>query len=454
MGSDFLDVPPPHSIEAEQAVLAAVLVDREAIARVGDLITASSFYRPAHGAIYAAALSLYERGEPADLITLREALGENARLEEVGGFGYLVDLASSIPTTAHAEYYAQIVAEKARKRAYIVAGSNIVAMAYAQDDGVDLEAYGQAQLAGIQIGRERGELADAESIANACYAEMEAAAAHRGEAIGLLETGWHDVDHLLGINARNGDMVILGARPAMGKTSFALNLVRNVARSNWVLFHSLEMSKEQLIRRLIAEDTGIPTRRQERGDLTDEEWFAVSASIATIGKLKLVIDDRGDVSAPQVRRAARKMASEGRSPVLIGVDYLQLMTQDDPKANRSQGLGQISRSLKQIGREMHAATLALSQLSRGVEGRTVKRPILSDLRESGDIEANADSVLFIHRDDYYAEQEGRESTKPGLADVLVAKQRSGPVGEVTLAFDKKRTRFLDYHGPYSASGAV
>ena len=274
-------------------------------------------------------------------------------------------------------------------------------------------------------------------------------AAQKGTHKRILETGFADLDHVLSISC-DGDLSILAGRPAMGKTALALNLARTIAQSREVMVFSLEMGSEQLWARLVAEDTGVSVGRQLRGEVNDGEWDGVYGSLGALGRLKLTIDERPSLSVGQLLAAAKRQEARGQRPSAIFVDYLQLMTPDDARGtNRAAAIGQISRGLKQAAREIGCAVIALSQLSRQVESRDDKRPILSDLKESGDIEANADSVLFIYRDDYYAEQESRESKAPGQAEVNVAKQRAGSTGRVFLAFDKARTRFSDYHGQWA-----
>jgi replicative DNA helicase len=437
---DVIERVPPHNIEAEQAVLAAMMVDREAIARVMEALDPISFYRQAHGTIYETMAMLFERGEPVDLITLRDALGSQAKLDEVGGYGYLIDLASSIPTTAHAEYYAKIVADKALLRALIRAGSEIVASAFNEDKDVD-DVMDSAERLILEIGQKRasGAMTPIKEVINEAFETIEARYADKDSLLGAT-TGFYDLDHMLS-GFQPSDLLILAARPAMGKTSLALNFCRNVAVETRkpVLIFSLEMSKEQLVQRLLCAEAAIDSHRLRTGYLAEADWGKLTHAIGVLSESAIFIDDTASISINEVRLKARRIRAEHGELGLIMVDYLQLMTsgQSSKGDNRTAEMGAISRGLKQIARELHAPVVALSQLSRAVESRTDKRPMLSDLRESGSIEQDADIVMFIYRDEYYHPDTDKKST----AEVIVAKHRNGPVGHVELYFEKNLTKF-------------
>lgn len=437
---DVIERVPPHNIEAEQAVLAAMLVDREAIARVMESLGTESFYRQSHGTIFETMVALFERGEPVDLITLRDALGSAAKLEEVGGYGYLIDLASSIPTTAHAEFYAKIVADKSLLRNLIRAGSEIVASAFNEDKEVD-EVMDSAERLILEIGQERasGAMTPIKDVIHEAFETIEARYADKDSLLGAT-TGFYDLDHMLS-GFQPSDLLILAARPAMGKTSLALNFCRNVAVETRkpVLVYSLEMSKEQLVQRLLCAEASIDSHRLRTGYLAEQDWGKLTHAIGVLSEAPIFIDDTASISVNELRLKARRIKAEHGELGLIMVDYLQLMTsgQSSKGDNRTAEMGAISRGLKQIARELHAPVVALSQLSRAVESRTDKRPMLSDLRESGSIEQDADIVMFIYRDEYYNPDTDKKST----AEVIVAKHRNGPVGHVELYFEKNLTKF-------------
>lgn len=435
---DVIERVPPHNIEAEQAVLAAMLVDREAIARVMAAVQTSSFYRQAHATIFEAMAILYERSEPVDLITLRVALG--GQLEEVGGYGYLVDLASSIPTTAHAEYYAKIVADKAVLRALIRVGSDIVASAFAEDDDVET-VLDDAERTVLEIGQKRqsGAMTPIRDVIHDAFETIEARYLDKDALLGA-PSGFYDLDNLLS-GFQPSDLLILAARPAMGKTSLALNFCRNVAVETRkpVLLFSLEMSKEQLVQRMLCSEAGIDSHRLRTGYLAESDWSKLTHAIGVLSEAPIYIDDSSALTVPEMRSKARRIMAETGELGLIMVDYLQLMasparSKDD---NRAAAMGAISRGLKQLAREMRVPVMALSQLSRAVESRPNKRPMLSDLRESGSIEQDADIVMFIYRDEYYNPETDKKST----AEVIIAKHRNGPVGHVELYFEKNLTKF-------------
>ncbi|HEY9723276.1 MAG TPA: replicative DNA helicase, partial [Oscillatoriaceae cyanobacterium] len=441
---------PPHNLDAEQAVLAAMMVDREAIARVAETLQPASFYRQAHATIFEAILTLHERGEPADLIALSNLLGARNKLEEIGGYGYLVDLASSIPTTAHAEYYAKIVGDKALLRALIRAGSDVVAAAFAEELDVDT-ILDNAERTILEVGQRRNasSMTPIKEVIHQAFETIEARYADHGQLLGAT-TGFYDLDGMLS-GFQPSDLLILAARPAMGKTSLSLNFCRNVAVETHkpVLIFSLEMSKEQLVQRLLCAEAAIDAHRLRTGFLAEQDWSKLTHAIGTLSEAPIFIDDTASISVNEARSKARRIMAEHGELGLVMVDYLQLMSSGVSSRgdNRTAEMGAISRGLKQLARELRVPVLALSQLSRAVESRTDKRPMLSDLRESGSIEQDADIVMFIYRDEYYHPDTDKKST----AEVIIAKHRNGPVGKIDLYFEKNLTKFQSITTSYTSA---
>lgn len=421
------------------AVLAAMLVDREAIAKIAEILLPDAFYRQAHATLYGAMMGLFEQGDPVDPTTVRHALGDQ-QLEAVGGYGYLIDLAAALPTTAHVEYYARIVADKAMLRALIRAGTEVVAKAYQAGPDVDA-VVDEAERTILEVGQSRvgGDLIPIKHAVHEVFEDIEARSREKSTLLGV-STGFYDLDHMLsGFNP--SDLLILAARPAMGKTSLALNFVRNVAHLSKkpVLVYSLEMGYKQLVSRMLSSEAGVDSSRLRTGYIAESDWGKLTTAIGTIAELPIYIEDASVVTVNDVRLKARRLKAEHGDLGLVMIDYLQLMSGGTQSKgdNRTAEMGAISRGLKQLARELNVPVIALSQLSRGVESRTDKRPMLSDLRESGSIEQDADIVMFIYRDEYYHP----DSTKKAIAEVIVAKHRNGPVGKVELYFEASQTKF-------------
>jgi replicative DNA helicase len=438
--ADLIERVPPHNIEAEQAVLAAMLIDREAITRVLQVLDTDCFYRQAHRLIFEAIYNLFERGEPVDLITLRDALSN--QLEDIGGYGYLVDLASSIPTTAHAEYYAKIVADKAILRQLIRTGSDIVHAAFAAEDDVEA-VLDDAERRILEIGQKRasGSMTPIKDVILDTFETIESRYADKNALLGA-PSGFYDLDTMLS-GFQPSDLLILAARPAMGKTSLALNFCRNVAvdANKPTLLFSLEMSKEQLVQRLLCAEAGIDSAALRSGYLRESDWSKLTQAIGVLSEAPIFIDDSSNLSVADIRSKARRIMAENGDLGMIMVDYLQLMSSPSKSSraddNRATAMAAISRGLKQLARELRVPVIALSQLSRAVESRPNKRPMLSDLRESGSIEQDADIVIFIYRDEYY----NPDTDKKSLAELIIAKHRNGPVGQIDLYFEKNLTKF-------------
>ncbi len=430
---------PPQNIEAEEAILGAILIDPDAIIRVATMIRPEDFYRERHGWIYDTALALHERREPIDLLTVCDELERREQLDQVGGTQYITALVNAVPTSIHAEHYARIVERTATRRRLIEAAGQIAGLAYQEADDVD-EVVDRAEqvLFGVSERRISRELVPIRQVLSDYYDRVEYLTRHRGEMIGI-PTGFTDLDKLLG-GLQRSDMVILAARPSVGKTSLALSIAHNAAKKydRRVAFFSLEMSNEQVVQRLVSAETGINAQRLRRGEIEQDEWVLFTEATGKLSESHLYIDDTPGVSALELRTKARRLHAEVGVDLIV-VDYLQLMRGDYRSENRVQEISSISRALKALARELNVPVLALSQLSRGVESRTDKRPILSDLRESGALEQDADVVMFIYRDEMYNEN----TERPNLADIMVAKHRNGPTGTVSLYFRRELAQFLE-----------
>ncbi len=435
---------PPQNIEAEQSVLGSLLIDREAIIKIAPFLQRMDFYREAHGQIYAAILDLHERREPADFVTLCDELERRGQLEAVGGPGYLTSLINSVPTSIHVEHYAHIVERTAILRRLIEAAGKIAGLAYEEAEEADVVADRAEQiLFDVSQRRVARGLTPIKRILTEYYDRIEYLHEHQGEMVGL-PTGFIDLDRLLG-GLQRSDLVIVAGRPGMGKSSLGMTLAHNAALKHnaVVAFFSLEMSAEQAVQRLIAGETGISSQRLRIGDIHDIEWDKFVKASGTLAETAIFIDDTPSPSPMEVRTKCRRLAAEYGLDLVI-VDYLQLMWSGTRTENRVQEISYISRALKALARELNVPVVAMSQLSRAVESRQDKRPILSDLRESGSIEQDADVVIFIYREEMYDENTERKN----IADILVSKHRNGPTGQIALRFVSEQTKFVDldiYH---------
>lgn len=426
-------------MEAEEAVLGALLIDPDAIIRVATMLRSEDFYREKHGWIYDTILALHERREPIDFLTVCDELDRQGQLDAVGGAAFITALINAVPTSIHAEHYARIVERTATRRRLIDVAGQIAALAYQEADDVE-EVVDRAEqiLFGVSERRLTRELVPIRQILSEYYDRIEYLTRHRGDVIGI-PTGFGDMDKLLG-GLQRSDMIILAARPSVGKTSLALSIAHNTAKKygQRVAFFSLEMSREQVVQRLISAETGIDSQRLRRGDIDGDDWRLFMEATGRLAETHFYIDDTPGISALELRTKARRLHAEVGIDLLV-VDYLQLMRGDFRSENRVQEISSISRALKALARELNTPILALSQLSRGVESRTDKRPILSDLRESGALEQDADVVIFIYRDEMYNENTERKN----IADIMVAKHRNGPTGTVALYFQKELARFRE-----------
>ncbi len=429
---------PPHNMEAEQSVLGSLLIDRDAIIRVASYVKPEDFYISANGVIFQAILDLYNRREPTDFLTLSDELERRDALEDIGGVGYLSSLLNVVPTAVHVEYYGRIVERTATLRRLIDAGTQIVGIGF--QDNLDAEdAIDSAEQALFTVAQRR-QTKDFQSIADVLdrfFDRLDYLSQNRGEIVGI-PSGFTDLDKLTG-GLQRSDLIILAARPSMGKSALALGMAYGAAVQHGmkVGFFALEMSAEQLVQRLLSTETGVDSHRLRLGQIDEGEWDRVSRAFGRLAEAQIFIDDSANASIMDIRSKARRLQAEHGLDLLI-VDYLQLMSGRRTE-NRVQEISEISRGLKGIARELNVPVVALSQLSRAVETRADHKPMLSDLRESGSIEQDADIVMFIYREDKYEE----DSDRKGIAELIVAKHRNGPVGTVNLRFFERHARFAD-----------
>ena len=437
----MLDRMPPQNLEAEQSVLGAMLIEREAISRVAEFLRPEDFYRESHRLVYAATLALYNRGEAVDLITLTEQLRREDRLEAAGGISYITSLANSVPTAANVIYHAKIVEEKALLRGLINTATHIAGLGYEANEEV-ISILDQAERMILEVANRKvtGAFVPIKDILMAALDRVEQLYHTKGGITGL-PTGFKDLDRLTA-GLQPSDLVLIAARPSMGKTAFVLNIAQHVAvkEKKPVAFFSLEMSKEQLVQRMLCTEATIDAQRLKIGDLKDNDWSSLVKAADRLSSAPIFIDDTPGMTVTEIRSKARRLKVEHELSLVV-IDYLQLMqgSSSGKSDNRQQEISEISRSLKSLARELNVPVLALSQLSRGVEARQNKRPMLSDLRESGSLEQDADIVAFLYREDYY----NHETERPNITEIIVAKHRNGPVDTVELYFQKEFTRFKD-----------
>ncbi len=432
----------PHNVEAEEAVLGSVLIDPEAILRVLPFLHVEDFYIVKNGWVWDALIALHERREPIDFVTVCNELEARGQLTEVGGPAYISHLINVVPTAIHAEGYGCIVERASMRRKLLGAASDIAQFAYdeanAAHDPDDMVAQAEQIIFKTRNGASRQNILPLKSTVSAYYDRLCYLHEHAGEPLGI-PTGFTDVDQLLG-GLQRGDLVVVAARPGMGKTSLLTSIALNTVKRyhQRVAVFSLEMSQEQLTQRLISQETGIDSQRLRLGQLQDDEWPRLIQATSNLSGHALWIDDTPGISTSAMRaRASRIRAEHGLDVVFV--DYLQLMTASGRHENRTQEVGAISRSLKDLARELHVPVVAAAQLSRAVEQRQDKKPLLSDLRESGSIENDADVVMFIYRDEMYNEQTQFQH----MAEIIVAKHRTGPTGKVELFFRKDLAQFAN-----------
>ena len=430
---------PPQNVDAEMSLLGAVLIDEEVLADITEHVKPKDFYDKRHAMIYDAMMRLYEKNKPVDLLTLTDELKRKKELDEIGGSAYLTELTNYVPTAAHAESYAEIVAQKAVRRRLIKASGEISELGYDEATSTqELLQQAEAELFAVSDQSLKQDLTSLESILTDSFDRLEELHRNKGQLRGV-RTGYRDLDNMTA-GLQRSDLIILAARPAMGKTTLVTNLMYNVATiaKQSVLFFSLEMSKEQLVDRMLADASGVVSWNIRTGNLSDEDFSKLSEAMGEMAEAPIFIDDTPGLSVLEMRTKARRAAHDQPLGLII-IDYLQLMQGSGRHdGNRVQEVSEISRGLKLIARELNVPVIALSQLSRTVENRSPQIPQLADLRESGSIEQDADIVMFIYREAYYNPDTEREN----ITDLIIAKHRNGPVGKVELYFHPERLRFM------------
>jgi len=439
----------PHATEAEKTVLGALLLDPEAIVKVSDLLTPEDFYDPTYRLIFQAIYALYQEHEPIDFVTVSSRLADNKKIQDIGGSSFLAELATSVPTSSHIYQYGQIVKTKSVHRRIIEAGQKISGLGYEVERPIaELLDEVEKTIFAITNTFLKDKFVHIREVLDSRYEKF--AEMHESKddsAVKGVPTGFHAMDMKLS-GLQPSDLIVIAARPSMGKTSLALNIAQNAAirHHKTVGIFSLEMSKEQLVDRLFASMLGVDSWKLQRGKLDDSDFQNMGPIMDELNKANIFIDDSVASSLPELRAKARRLQMEHGLDLLI-IDYLQLMSTGNHNyaGNRVQEISEISRSLKQIGRELHVPILALSQLSRAVETRPGNIPQLSDLRDSGSIEQDADVVLMMYREDYYEE----DSDRPGMTDIYIRKHRNGPTGRIELHFKKEQMRFFDVDKAHS-----
>ena len=432
----------PHSIEAEQAVVGSMLMDRDAILTSSEIISGEDFYQTAYGVIFDTVVEIYNEGKPVDLITLQERLKEKDVPAEISSLEFVRDLVTAVPTSANVKYYAEIVAEKSMLRRLIKLNDEISNMCYLGKESMEavLEITEKKVFELVQK-RNTGDYVPIKDVVLNALEKIEAASKISGSVTGI-PTGFLDLDYKMS-GLQPSDLILVAARPSMGKTAFVLNIAQHVAFKvhKSVAIFSLEMSKEQLVNRLFSLEAQVDSQSLRTGNLKDEDWEKLIESAGIIGKSKLIIDDTPGISISELRSKCRKFKLEQGLDLII-IDYLQLMTGrvGGRSESRQQEISEISRSLKGLARELNVPVIALSQLSRAVEQRPDHRPMMSDLRESGAIEQDADVVMFIYRDDYY----NKDTEMKNIAEIIIAKQRNGSIGTVNLTWLPNYTKFANY----------
>jgi len=448
MNDGWNDRTPPHNIEAEQAIIGAIFLEPEAFSAASEVLMPEDFYRAGHQRIFEAMMRLADRGEAIDVVTVTSALQDSKHLEEAGGVSYLTEVAGSVPTAANIEYYTKIVEEKAVLRRLIRTATDIVTDTFTREDEVD-DVLNEAEKGILEVsGRKNsGAFKAIKDVLIDVYDNIEQLHQNKEDVTGI-PTGFKDLDRITSGFQRN-DLIIIAARPSVGKTAFALNIAQNVAvntEENVAIF-SLEMGADQLVQRMLCAEGNIDSQRLRTGSLIDEDWGKLTMAMGSLSNAGIYIDDTPGVRVNEIRSKCRRLKQEHGLGMIV-IDYLQLIQgSGNSKESRQQEVSEISRSLKALARELEVPLIALSQLSRGVEQRQDKRPMMSDLRESGSIEQDADIVGFLYRDDYY----DQESDKQNIIEIIISKQRNGPVGTVELAFVKEYNKFVDLDHRYDTS---
>lgn len=430
---------PPQSIEAEQSTLGAMLIEKEALAKVIEVLKPSDFYKESHQLIFSAVFKLFEKGEAVDLITLTDELKKHDSLDKAGGAAYLTLLIDSVPTAANVEYYANIIKEKSDLRSLIYAGTDIARMGYEAKEPVEQVLDKSEQLIfSITQRRTTRDFVLLKQVLTGTFEKINELYEKKSYITGI-PTGFKELDKL-SAGLQSAELIVVAARPSIGKTAICLNIASHAAihEKKTVAIFSLEMSKDQLVQRLICSEAQVNAQKFRTGYLEEGDWPNITSAIALLSEAPIFIDDTPDITVMEMRSKARRLKAKYGLDFLI-VDYLQMIRGHQRAENRNQEISEISRQLKNLAKELNIPVVAVSQLSRAVESRADKRPLLSDLRESGAIEQEADLVAFIYRDDFYNPQ----TEKKNIAEIIVAKQRNGPVGTIELVFLKEYTRFVD-----------
>ncbi|MFI2487112.1 replicative DNA helicase [Promicromonospora kroppenstedtii] len=439
-GSPGLDRTPPQDVPAEMSVLGGMLLSKDAIADVIEQIRGNDFYRPAHEAIYDAIIDLYGRGEPADAITVVAELQRRGEHARVGGAPYIHDLMAGVPTAANAGYYAKIVRERAIMRRLVEAGTRIVQMGYATDGGEvdDVVNNAQAEVYAVTERRASEDYLPLAEIIGPTFDEIDAAQG-RGEGLTGVPTGYSDFDRLTN-GLHGGQMIVVAARPAVGKSVLGINVASHAAIHHEMasVIFSLEMSRNEIVMRMLAAEARVPLTKMRSGNMDDGDWQKLAATMGKVSDAPLFIDDSPNMSLMEIRAKCRRLKQK-HDLKLVVIDYLQLMSSGKRVESRQQEVSEFSRSLKLLAKELEVPVIAISQLNRGAEQRSDKKPQMSDLRESGSIEQDADVVILLHREDAYE----KESPRAGEADLIVAKHRNGPTDVITVAFQGHYQRFVD-----------
>ncbi|MDW0114330.1 replicative DNA helicase [Sporosarcina saromensis] len=440
MMDQVYDRVPPHNNEAEQSVIGAIFLQPEALITASEILIPDDFYRTAHEKIFNTMLVLSDRGQAIDVVTVTEELSAKKELEDVGGISYLTEVANAVPTAANIEYYAKIVEEKSILRRLIRVATNIVEEGFTKEDEVEaVLSEAEKRIMEVSNRKNAGDFKHIKDVLVETYDNIELLHTRKGEVTGI-PTGFRDLDKITAGFQRN-DLIIVAARPSVGKTAFALNVAQNVAtkaNENVAIF-SLEMGAEQLVMRMLCAEGNIDAQVMRTGNLESEDWRKLTMAMGSLSNAGIFIDDSPGIRINEIRSKCRRLQQE-HGLGMIMIDYLQLiMGSGRSGENRQQEVSEISRSLKALARELKIPVIALSQLSRGVEQRQDKRPMMSDLRESGSIEQDADIVSFLYREDYY----DKETENQNMIEIIIAKQRNGPTGTVTLAFAKEYNKFLN-----------
>jgi replicative DNA helicase len=438
--NEMIDRIPPHNNEAEQSVIGAIFLEPQALLTASEVLMPEDFYRMAHQKIFTTMLNLSDRGQAIDVVTVTEELSAKKELEDVGGISYLTEIANSVPTAANIVHYANIVEEKALLRRLIRVATTIVEDGYTREDEVEaLLSEAEKNMMEVSNRKNAGDFKHIKDVLVQTYDNIELLHTQQGDVTGI-PTGFTDLDKITAGFQRN-DLIIVAARPSVGKTAFALNIAQNVATKTTenVAIFSLEMGADQLVMRMLCAEGNIDAQVMRTGALQAEDWRKLTMAMGSLSNAGIFIDDSSGIKVNEIRSKCRRLQQEHGLGMVI-IDYMQLISGSGKAGeNRQQEVSEISRSLKGLARELEIPVIALSQLSRGVEQRQDKRPMMSDLRESGSIEQDADIVSFLYREDYY----DKETENENMIEIIIAKQRNGPTGTVTLAFAKEYNKFVN-----------